>query len=131
MWGEGKDKMTRIHYIGKKPLPRTVHIEDGYAMANTPHVIMKNSSLALFTLTREYFHPDEAKVFKEVSQEAIWRWRQDRQRFAAKSYETPSLAWRGKESRQWNPRERAQFHGLPARTFDALLPAGRTASAVT
>ena len=109
-----------LAYLGPKPLPRSVPIEDGFMLPRDPAEVVKKPSLAMQTFTREYWHGWE-ESHRRQSPVAVQRQIKDSRRFAPRSYEDGSLVIKGASGwRVPNHRERLAMHGFPTGTLEPL-----------
>ena len=105
-----------VQWIGKKPLPPKLFIQNGFSLMLDPQDVLKTKGAgAMHTFTREFFHPTDR--VSSVSAAAAARFYQDYQRFPPGAYEEPSLAWKGSTWRTLYPEERAQIMGIPPEIF--------------
>ncbi len=108
-----------VQWIGKKPLPPKLFLQNGFSLMLDPQDVLKNKGAgAMHTFTREFFHPTDR--VSSVSAAAAAKFYQDYQRFPPGAYEEPSLAWKGSTWRTLYPEERAQVMGIPPEIFRVI-----------
>ena len=76
-----------LSYVGKKPIPKVIDMEDGFALKVNPKHVMASGQGAMFPLTREFKHPLDSGVQNRVSPDALDRWNRDGRRFPPAAYE--------------------------------------------
>ncbi len=118
--------LLELSYIGGKPLPARVHLQDGFQLGITPSEVVQNQGEnSIYTFAREFRHPSDR--IGSASVEAGLRFWEDECRFSPPAYEEHSLAWKGDKWRQYLPEERAQMHGIPADLIAVKVATSRPA----
>ena len=110
-WDTSLSSPRQLRYEGEKPVPPKIHCEQGFQVVSDPLMVMKQKAPAIFTFTREFYHPMDG--VQQASPQAVERWSSDSRRFPPSAYEEHSLVWRGQTWRTPAPSERSQMLGVP------------------
>ena len=110
-WDASLSSPRQLRYEGEKPVPPKIHCEQGFQVVSDPLMVMKQKAPAIFTFTREFYHPMDG--VQQASPQAVERWSSDSRRFPPSAYEEHSLVWRGQTWRTPAPSERSQMLGVP------------------
>ena len=118
-----------LRYVGSKPVPRSLPVEDGFRLKTDPLLVLKGEAPALYTLTREYYHWLDKDC--RASALAVKRWAADGQRFPPGAYDEHNLFYQGDQWRAATTRERSAYHDLPVRMTERLEDKSQTRALVT
>ena len=110
-WDASSSSPRQLRFEGEKPVPPKIHCEQGFQVVSDPLMVMKQKAPAIFTFTREFYHPMDG--VQQASPQAVERWSSDSRRFPPSAYEEHSLVWRGQTWRTPAPSERSQMLGVP------------------